>query len=74
MYVATAEEAVQDTAVIIGTLFIHSAPTVVLFDQGRTHTFLARTFVDRICVSMDDLGYYLVASTQLVPLSTLKRV
>lgn len=63
MYAATAEEVVQDNTVIIGTLLIHSTPTVVLFDERSTHTFLARVFVDRIYVSIDGLGYDLVAST-----------
>ena len=62
VYAATADEAVQDTAVITGTLFIHSTPAVVLFDSGSTHTFLARSFVDRIGVELD-LGFDLRVST-----------
>lgn len=63
MYASTTEEAVQDASVIIGTLLIHSTPVVVLFDSCSTHTFIAKTFVDRIDLCVKDLGYDLVEST-----------
>lgn len=63
MYVATAEEVVQDAAVITGALFIHSTPAIALFNCSCTHTFIAMTFNDRIGMSVADLGYNLVVST-----------
>lgn len=63
MYATTPKMAAQDAAVCTGTLLIHSALVVVLFDLGSTHTFLARAFVDRIGVLIDDLGHNLVIST-----------
>lgn len=55
MYAATTEGALHENIVITGTLLIHSVPALVLFDSGNTHTFLARTFVDRISFTVDDL-------------------
>lgn len=63
MCTATAKEVVQDAVVIIDTLLIYSAFDNALFDFGSTHTFIARTFVDRIGVTVKDLGYNLVVST-----------
>lgn len=63
MYDTMTEEAVQDAVVIIGNLLIHYVPIIALFDYDSTHTFIAKTFVDRIGVSVKDLGYYLVVST-----------
>lgn len=42
---------------IIGTLLIHSTLAVVLFDSHSIHTFIVKTFVDMIGVSIEDLGY-----------------
>ena len=44
-------------------LFIHFAPAIVLFDSGSTHTFLSRSFADRIGVQLEDLGFDLRVST-----------
>lgn len=63
MYGAGVEEAIQDTAINTGNLPIQSAPTVMLFDSGSTHMFIAKAFVDRIVFSIKDLGYDLVVST-----------
>ena len=49
--------------VITGTIMIQSAPATVLFDSGSTHTFLSRTFIDRIGMTVFDLGHDLVVST-----------
>lgn len=57
------EELVWGAAVIIGTLLIHSAPSLELFDFGSTHTFTAKAFVYRIGVSVEDLSYNLVVLT-----------
>ena len=56
-YAATADEAVQDAAIVTGTLPIHSIPAIVLFDSGSTHTFLAQAFVDRVGLEVIDLGF-----------------
>lgn len=48
---------------ITGTLPIYSAPFAALFDSGSMHTFIVKTFVDRIGVYVKDLGYDLVVST-----------
>ena len=63
VYAATADEAVEDAAVITGTLPIHSIPAIVLFDSGSTHTFLAQVFVDRVGLEVVDLGFDLRVST-----------
>ena len=63
VYSTTAAEAVQDPRVIKGTITIQSAPATVLFDSSSTHTFLARAFVNRIGMTVIDLGHDLVVST-----------
>lgn len=63
MYAATGEEAVQDFTIITCTLLIHFSPIVSLFDSSSTHTFIAKTFVDRIRVLVEDLGFDFVVST-----------
>lgn len=40
MYAATTKEALQDVAVIIGTILILSASVLVLFDFGSMDTFI----------------------------------
>ena len=40
-----------------------SVPATVLFDSGSTHTFIAETFIPRIGVGVEDLGYVLVVTT-----------
>lgn len=59
----TIDEVVQNTSVIIGTLLIHSTPIIVLFDSRCMHMFISRTFINRIRVPVDDLGYDMVVST-----------
>ena len=63
MYATTADEAVEDAAVITGTLPIHSIPAIVLFYSGSTQTFLAQVFVDRVGLEVIDLGFDLRVST-----------
>ena len=63
IYTATADEAIQDAAVITGTLTIHSTPALVLFDSGSMHTFIATAFVARVGMTLEDLGYDLTVST-----------
>lgn len=63
MYAVTFEEVVQDASVIIGTLLIHFAPAIALFDFSSIHTLIANTFIDRVGVSIEDLGYDLVVLT-----------
>lgn len=72
MYATTIEEVVQDATIIIGTLLIHLARVVVLFDSSSTHTFISRKFVDWIGVPIDDLGYDLVISTPTRAVITTK--
>lgn len=63
MYATIVEEAVKDATVVTVTLLIHSAPATVLFDSGSMATFISKTFVDRIDMPVEDLGYDLVVST-----------
>lgn len=63
IYATTIMEAVQDAAIITCILLIHSSPAVALFNSGSTLTFIAKTFVDRFGVSIEDLGYDLAVST-----------
>lgn len=63
MYGSTSEEAVQDVVVITRTLLLHIPSASALLDSGSTHTLIANTFVDRIGMSVEDLGYDWVVST-----------
>lgn len=63
MCATTTEEAIQDATVITSTIFIQSAYTLILFDSGRMHNFLAKAFVDKIGMRLNDLVYDLVVST-----------
>lgn len=63
MYGATAKEVVQDDIIVRDTLLIHSTPVIVLFDFGSTNTFITKTFVNRVGMSVEDLNYDLVVST-----------
>lgn len=64
MYIATIVEEVQDAIIIIGTLLIHSTPSVALIDSGSTHTLIAKIFVVKIRLPIeDDIGYGLVILT-----------
>lgn len=58
MYGTSVEEAVQETAVITGTLPIHLVPVVVLFDSSST--LLTRAFVDRNGLTVGGLRQNLV--------------
>lgn len=51
MYVVTTEE-----TTIITTLHIHFTLAIALFDFGSNHTFIAKILVDRIGISVEDLG------------------
>lgn len=62
---------VQDAAIITSTLFFHLAPIVVLFDFGSTHTFISRSFVDKIGVLVDYLGFDLVVFTPVRVVPTI---
>lgn len=62
IYAATVEKAVHNATVITSTL-IFSTLVIVLSDLGNMHTFLARAFVDRSDVSIENLGHDLAAST-----------
>lgn len=57
------EEVVQDAPIIKSTILIQSASALVLFDSGSTHSFLAKAFLDKIGMRLDDLAYDLVMST-----------
>lgn len=48
---------------IIGTLLVRYAPSVVLFDLSSINTILAQYFVDRIGMDVEDLGFDLRVST-----------
>lgn len=72
MYAATTMEAVQDAAIITCTLLFYSTLVVALFDSGSTHTFIAKTFIDRIGVFVKDLGYDLVVSTPIPIVLTIE--
>lgn len=48
---------------IIGTLLVRYAPSIVLFDLSSIHTILAQYFVDRIGMDVEDLGFDLRVST-----------
>lgn len=65
MYATIVDDEVQDTSVITTTLLIHFALTIAMFDYGSTHIFIAKIFVNRIGVFVEDLGYELVVSTSI---------
>lgn len=60
MCAITTEEPVQDVTMNTSALLINSTPTIILFESSSTHTFIVKTFVDRLSMSMEDLGYDLV--------------
>lgn len=72
MYTKIAEEAIKDATMITGTLLIHSSTANTLFDYGGTHTYIAKTFVNRISVFVEDLGYDLVVLTPTEAVLTIK--
>lgn len=57
---------------ITGRLLIHSALGMALFDSSRKYNFIAKTFVNRIGVSVEELGYNLVILILLEPFSSLE--
>lgn len=65
MHVTTTKEAVQDVAIITATLLIHSTLVVALLDSSSTHTFIAKTFIDKIRLFVEDLRNDFVVSTPL---------
>lgn len=69
---ATIVEVVQDATVIIGTILIQLASSLVVFDSGSMHTFLAKAFVDKIDMKLDDLSYELVMSTLVGEVLTIE--
>lgn len=57
------EEVVEGTIEITGALLVYSTPTSVLFDSSSTHAFIAKIFVNRTGMSIEDLDYDLVVLT-----------
>lgn len=43
---ATAKEADNAPDVVLGTFIVHSAPTLVLFDSGASHSFISTRFAE----------------------------
>lgn len=70
MYAVNAEEVDQDATIITGTLLIHFILTVVLFNCSSTHTFIAKTFVNRFGLYKEDLCYDMVMLTPTGALHT----
>lgn len=60
---ATIAEAIQDIIVITGTLLIYYTHANVLIGSSSMHAFIAKIFVIRAGMSIEDLGYDLVMST-----------
>ncbi|KAL4555554.1 hypothetical protein LXL04_038176 [Taraxacum kok-saghyz] len=56
----TAEEAQATPSVVAGTFLVNSIPALVMFDSGATHSFVSRTFSERLGCSVGGLGYTLV--------------
>lgn len=54
---------VQGVILITGTLLFYSALAVVLFDSSSMNIFIAKTIIDRISMSIEDLSYESVLST-----------
>ncbi|XP_052619579.1 uncharacterized protein LOC128125959 [Lactuca sativa] len=51
----TADEPVI-TATVAGTYLLDSEPAVVMFDSGATHSFVSRTFINRLGCSIGKLA------------------
>lgn len=62
----------QEATVITGILLIHTTPTTVLFDFGSMQTFITKIIMNRIGVSVEDLGYELVALISTGAVSSLE--
>lgn len=70
--VATTVEVVQDTTFIIGTILVQLAFALVVFDSDSKHTFLAKAFVDKTDMKLDDLSYNIVMSTPVGVVLTME--
>ena len=42
------EEVMDELDAVIGTFLLNSFPTFVLFDSGASHSFISRTFVNKM--------------------------
>jgi hypothetical protein len=59
----TAEEAQQDTEVVLGKCAINSQPALVLFDSGASHSFISEEFAAKHRLGISFLGHRLVVQT-----------
>jgi hypothetical protein len=66
----TAEEAQQDSDVVLGTCTINSKPALVLFDSEASHSFISKSFVVKHCLPVAHLGHRLVIQTPSSKMTT----
>jgi hypothetical protein len=57
------EQAQNDFGVVLGTVFVNSVPTTVLFDSGASHSFITDQFVTKYNLSMSSMKNTLIVSS-----------
>jgi predicted aspartyl protease len=59
----TAEQAQDAPGVVLGTFFVNSVPTTVLFDSGASHSFITEQFVAEHDIHMSSMKTHLLTSS-----------
>jgi hypothetical protein len=59
----SAEQAHNDSGVVLGTFPINSVPAAVLFDSGPSHSFITDQFVTKHNLSMSSMKNPLIVSS-----------
>ena len=65
----SAEEAREDSNVVLGTCTINTKPALILFDSGASHSFISKSFAAKHRLSVSPLDHLLVIQT---PASEMK--
>jgi hypothetical protein len=59
----TVEQAQNDSGVVLGTFFVNSVPTTVLFDSVASHSFITDQFVTKYNLPMSSMKNPLIVSS-----------
>jgi hypothetical protein len=59
----TAEEAQQSQDVVLGMFLANSHPTIILFDSGPSHSFIASKFVAKHNLPITIMKYTMIVSS-----------
>ena len=66
----SAEEAREDSDVVLGTCTINTHPALILFDSGASHSFISKSFAAKHCLSVSPLDHLLVIQTPATEMRT----